>query len=99
MTKQNKQDIINIRVSKDYKNKLKQKADASSMSLSKYIINCIDTNQTNIIHDGDILISELYTLNSKLRELSTNKELPIQELQNTLTIAISKLNNLATEGI
>ena len=99
MTKQNKQDIINIRVSKDYKEKLKQKADASCMSLSKYIINCIDTNQTNIIHDGDILISEIYTLNSKLQELSINKELPVQELQNTLTIAISKLNNLVNERV
>ena len=99
MTRENKQDIINIRVSKDYKDKLKQKADESNMTVSRYVINCIDKNRTNIIHDGDLLISEVCTLNTQLQKLSNRKELPIQELQNTISLAISKLNDLATEGI
>lgn len=99
MARENKQDIINIRVSKDYKDKLKQKADESNMTVSRYVINCIDKNRTNIIHDGDLLISEVCTLNTQLQKLSNRKELPIQELQNTISLAISKLNDLATEGI
>ena len=99
MTRENKQDIINIRVSKDYKDKLKQKADESNMIVSRYVINCIDKNRTNIIHDGDLLISEVCTLNTQLQKLSNRKELPIQELQNTISLAISKLNDLATEEI
>ena len=99
MARGNKQDIINIRVSKDYKDKLKQKADESNMTVSRYVINCIDKNRTNIIHDGDLLISEVCTLNTQLQKLSNRKELPIQELQNTISLAISKLNDLATEEI
>lgn len=99
MARQSKEDIINIRVSKDYKNKIKQKATESSMTLSRYIINCINTNKTNVIHNGDILISEIYNLNTQLQKLNRHKELPVQELQNALSKAISKLNNLANEGI
>ena len=99
MARQNKQDIINIRVSKDYKDRLKQKADESSMTVSRYVINCIDKNRTNIIHDGDILISEVCTLNAQLQKLINHNELPVKELQNTISAAISKLNDLANEGI
>ena len=99
MARQNKQDIINIRVSKDYKDRLKQKADESSMTISRYVINCIDRNRTNIIHDGDVLISEVCTLNAQLQKLSNRKGLPVKELQNAISAAISKLNDLANEGI
>ena len=84
MARQSKEDIINIRVSKDYKNKIKRKANESSMTLSRYVINCINTNQTNVIHNGDILISEIYALNTQLRKFNDHKELPVQELQNAL---------------
>ena len=99
MARQNKQDIINIRVSKDYKDRLKQKADESSMTVSRYVINCIDRNRTNIIHDGDILISEVCTLNAQLQKLINHKDLPVKELQSAISAAISKLNDLANEGI
>ena len=99
MARQNKQDIINIRVSKDYKDRLKQKADESSMSVSRYVINCIDKNRTNIIHNGDVLISEVCTLNAQLQKLGNRKELPVKELQNAISTVISKLNDLANEGI
>lgn len=99
MAKQKKQEVITIRVSNDYKDHLKQKAKSVGMDLSKYVINCINTNKTNIIHDGDILISEIYNLNAQLQKLSTYKELPIQELQNSLSDAISKLNTLANEDV
>ena len=97
MAREKKQDVITIRVSDDYKTTLKQKAKDVGMDLSKYVINCINSNRTNIIHDGDILISEIYNLNTQLQKLSSHKELPIQELQDSLSKAISKLNTLANE--
>ena len=73
--------------------------DESSMSVSRYVINCIDKNRTNIIHNGDVLISEVCTLNAQLQKLSNRKELPVKEIQNAISTAISKLNDLANEGI
>lgn len=67
------------------------------MDLSKYVINCINSNRTNVIHDGDILIAEIYNLNEQLQKLTLYKSLPIQELQNSLSNAISKLNTLANK--
>ncbi|WP_026759968.1 plasmid mobilization protein [Selenomonas ruminantium] len=97
MAREKKQGVITIRVSDDYKNNLKQKAKDVGMDLSKYVINCINSNRTNVIHDGDILIAEIYNLNEQLQKLTLYKSLPIQELQNSLSNAISKLNTLANK--
>ncbi len=97
MAREKKQGVITIRVSNDYKNNLKQKAKDVGMDLSKYVINCVNSNRTNVIHDGDILISEIYNLNEQLQKLIPYKELPIQELQNSISKAISNLNNLANK--
>lgn len=98
-TKRTKDQVINIRVTRERKNQIKENAEHLGMSISSYIDYLESHQQVIELSYGKELMQEVYHLNNQLNELSKYPLLPVQELRDTISQGIKKINEQMKAGI
>lgn len=98
-TKRTKNQIINIRVTRERKKQIKENAEQLGMSISSYIDYLESHQQVVELSYGKKLMQEVYDLNNQLNKLDKYPLLPIQELRDTISQSIKKINEQMKAGI
>ena len=88
-----KDSIINIRVTKEKKEELKEKAAKLGMSISGYIDYLGSHQKVVELPYGKELMQEVYSLNNKLDEITNCPLIEIQALRNALSLAIMNISS------
>lgn len=91
--------FINIRVTRERKKQIKENAEQLGMSISSYIDYLESHQQVVELSYGKELMQEVYDLNNQLNKLDKYPLLPIQELRDTISQSIKKINEQMKAGI
>lgn len=98
-TKNTKDQIINIRVTRERKEQIKENAEQLGMNISSYIDYLVSHQQVVELPYGKELAQEVYHLNNRLNKLSKYPFLPVQELRDTMSKGIRIINSQMKAGI
>lgn len=93
-----KTETINLRVSKERKEEIRKAAKAIGMDMSKYLIHQATHGKIVVVSGGKELAMEIYELNQRLNRLEKFPFVNVQELRDTLSDGIARINS-AKEGI
>lgn len=96
--KQIKNQIINLRVTTEQKEEIRKRAESLGLTVSDYIIGSLGKTSINVVDGGKELAKEVYRLNRNLEHYQKYPFIRVQELQDTVSHGIQKLNNLMKEG-
>ena len=89
--KLSKNQIINLRVTMEQKDKIKRNAEALGMTVSNYLLSSTENQSINVIDGGKELAREVYCLNKKLEHFLKYPFVPVQELRDTISQGIEKM--------
>ena len=91
MTKQKKSTTIDLRVSYEQKEAIREAASKLGMGISKYLLYLATHKNVMVIDGGRELAKELYHLNSQLNRLESNQKLDVQNVRDAVSKEIKKL--------
>ena len=93
-----KNQIINLRVSSKQKELIKKKAESLGLKVSEYLLASIEHQSINVVDGGKELAQELFRLNKNLEQFTKYPFVPVQELRDTVSQGIQKINAAMKEG-
>lgn len=93
-----KDQIINLRVTTEQKEAIKQKAEGLGLKVSEYLLASLEHQSVNIVDGGKELAQEVYRLNRNLEHFLKYPFVPVQELRDTVSQGIQKINDAMKEG-
>ncbi|SEH23155.1 plasmid mobilization protein [Selenomonas sp. KH1T6] len=94
--KEQKNDMVRIRISEQEKQKILREAEAVGMNLSQYIMHCTRHKQIIIVEGGAQLASEVYRLNQTLNQMIGNPDVPVQALREAATGGLRAIKEQAS---
>lgn len=90
--------IINFRVTEQQKQKIQKDAKALDMSVTQYLSHIAEHHSVVIVPGGKELAEAVYHLNSALAKWERYPCIPIQDLQDTVSRGINRINFAMEEG-
>ena len=89
-----KTEIINFRVSKEEKEKIKNEAAELNMNMAEYLVFLSRNRQITVVPYGEELAKELYKINQHFNRFSQYKYIPVQDLQDVVNQGINTINQI-----
>lgn len=93
-----KDQIINLRVSGKQKEQIKKKAETLGLNVSEYLLATVENQSINVVAGGRELAQELFRLNKNLEHFMQYPFVQVQELRDTVSQGIQKINDAMKEG-
>ncbi|MGL5257526.1 MAG: plasmid mobilization protein [Proteocatella sp.] len=89
-----KTEIINFRVSKEEKEKIKNEAEELNMSMAEYLVYLSNHKEIKVLPYGEELAKELYQINQHFNKFSQHKYISIQDLRDVVNQGINTIHQI-----
>ena len=97
--KAKKDSVINFRVSQKQKMSIQSDAMKYGMNVAEYLLYLVQHKNVIVISGGKELAEAIYDLNRMLDKYETLSFIPVQELRDSVSKGIEKINLNVKEGI
>ena len=93
-----KETAINVRISKDEKQKYMEEAQACNMTLSNYVLHILENKKITVIEKGSEIAQAMYDLNETLKKCMNDTKISVEEAQLSVSKSVRKLKE-RMEGV